>query len=80
MAKFDSEIMRVNFGAELDFLDLVGVLMFLGFLLLFGLLVAKLAEIHQPADRRRSIGAISTKSTPLARARLIASASDKTPN
>ena len=53
VAQLDAEIMRVNLRAELDFLDLVGVLVLAGFLVLLGLFVAELAEIHQPADRRR---------------------------
>ena len=67
--------------AELHFLDLVGVLMLLGFLVLLGLFVAELAEIHDAADRRRRrSGAISTRSTPLARARFRASLSERTPS
>jgi hypothetical protein len=50
VAEFHPEIVRVNLGAELDLLDLVCVLMFSGLLLLFGLLIAKLAEIHQTTD------------------------------
>jgi len=49
---FDAEIMRINAGAELDFFDFRGVLALFGFLFLLRLLVTKLAEVHQPADRR----------------------------
>ena len=56
MLDFDAEIVRVNFRAELDFLDLVGVLVFPGFLFLLRLFVAELAVIDQAADGRRCIG------------------------
>src|SRR3989339_1142053 len=46
------EIMLLGLGPELDFLDLDNCLFLLGFLLFLGLLVAKLAKIHDPANRR----------------------------
>jgi hypothetical protein len=51
---FDSKIMRVNVRAELDFLDLVGVLVFARFLFPLGLFVAELCQNQQagiPAAR-----------------------------
>ena len=56
VAQFDAEVVWINFGAELDFLDLVGVLVLAGFLVLLGLFVAKFAEIHEPADGRDGVG------------------------
>src|SRR3954452_13463413 len=47
--------MSVDRGAELDFLDPVGVLMLLGFLFALGLFITVLAVINQAADRRRGI-------------------------
>ena len=55
-ARLDAEIVRVNGRAELDFLDLVGVLVFPGFLFLLRLFVAELAVIDQAADGRRCVG------------------------
>jgi hypothetical protein len=52
VAQLHSEIVRVDLRAELDLFDLVGVLMFPGFLVLLGLLVTVFAEIHQAANRR----------------------------
>lgn len=56
VADLDAEVMGVNAGTELDFLDGGGVLMFLGLLVLLGLFVAKLAEVHDPADGRHGVG------------------------
>lgn len=53
---FDSQIVGINFGAELNLFDLVGVLMFLGFLVALGLLVAVFAEVHHAADGRCGVG------------------------
>jgi hypothetical protein len=52
---FDAEIVRVDVRAELDFLDLVGVLVFARFLVPLGLFVAELAKINQPANRRHGV-------------------------
>ncbi len=56
MPNLDAQIVRIDFGAQLDFLHLGGVLMLLGFLVALGLFVAELAEIHNPANRRRGVG------------------------
>ena len=56
MPELHAEIMRINIRAELDFLNLVRVLVFLAFLILFGLLVTELAEVNEPANRWRSSG------------------------
>jgi len=78
--QLDSKVMGINVRAQLDFFDLVGVLMLLRFLLHLGLLVAILAEIDYATDGGVAFGAISTKSTALARARLSASPSDMMPS
>src|SRR6185503_2750655 len=48
----DAKIVRVDRRAELDFFDLVGVVVFFGLFLLLRLFVAILAIVHQAADRR----------------------------
>jgi hypothetical protein len=48
--------MRIDLGTQLNFFHLVGMLVFLGLFFALGLLVAKFAKVHQPADRRGSIG------------------------
>ena len=52
MSRLHTEIMRVNARTELDFLHHAGVLVFLGFLVLFRLLVTELAVINDAADGR----------------------------
>ena len=52
MADLDAEVVRVNARAELNFLDGRGVLMLFRFLVLLGLFVTELAEVHDPAHRR----------------------------
>ena len=56
MLQLNPEVVGINVRAELDFFDLGGVLVLLGFLLPLGLLVAEFAVIHEPADRRRGVG------------------------
>ena len=56
VTRLHAEIVGVDRRAELDFLDLVGVLMFPGFLFLFRLFVAELAIIDQAADGGRCVG------------------------
>ena len=56
MVRFEKEIVRVNLRAKLDFLDLVGVLVLPGFLVLLGLFVTELAEIDEAADGRGGRG------------------------
>ena len=56
MLNFDAKIVRIDFWAELDFFNFVGVLMLLGFLVALGLFVAKLPVIHEAADGRIGIG------------------------
>src|SRR5262249_25743773 len=56
MPNFYTEIMRINFRAQLNFFDFGGMLMLLGFFITFGLLVAVLAIIHQSANRRSGVG------------------------
>jgi len=45
MGQLDLEIVRIDRSAELDFFDLVSVLMFLGFLIFLGLLVTEFSII-----------------------------------
>jgi hypothetical protein len=56
MADLDPEVMRINLRTKLDFLDLGGVLVLLGFLVALGLFVAVFAEIDHPANRRNGCG------------------------
>ena len=49
---FGAEVMRINRGSQLHFLDLVGVLMLLRSLVLLGLLVTEFPVIHDAANRR----------------------------
>jgi len=56
MFDFDAEIVRINFGTELNFFDLVGVLMLLGFLVALGLLVTVFAKVHHAANGWSRIG------------------------
>jgi len=53
--QFDPEIVGINVGAKLDFLDLVGVLMFARLFFLLGQFVAVLPEINQTAYRRGGV-------------------------
>ena len=53
---FNAEIVWINLGAELDLVDLVGVLMLLLFLVALGLFVTVFAVIDQPAHRRGRVG------------------------
>jgi len=53
---FDAEIVWIDLGAELDFFNLVGVLVLLGFLVALGLFVTVFAVINEAADRRIRIG------------------------
>ena len=55
MLLLDAKIMRVDVRAKLDFLHLVGVLVFARFLIPLGLFVAEFAKIHQSANRRHSL-------------------------
>src|ERR1051326_5309469 len=67
MLDLHSEIMGVDLRAQLDFFNLIGVLMFLGFLVFLGLLVTELAEIDETADGRvsggRNLDKIDARST-----------------
>ena len=56
MGQLHAEIVQLDFRAELDFLHLVGVLMFFGFLFLLVLLVAILAEVDHATDGRLGVG------------------------
>jgi hypothetical protein len=56
MLYFYPEVMRINLGAELNFFDLVGVLMFACFLIALGQFVTVFAKIHKAANRRDGIG------------------------
>ena len=56
MLQFHAEVVGVDLRAQLDLFDLGGVLVLPGFLIAFGLLVAELAIIHQPANGRRGVG------------------------
>ena len=56
MLHFHAQIMRIDFRAELDLFDFVGVLMFFGFFFALGLFVAEFAEIYDAADWRYCIG------------------------
>ena len=49
MLNFHAQVMGINFGAQLDLFDARSVLVFSGFLVAFGLFIAELAEIDQPA-------------------------------
>ena len=53
---FDAEIMRINLRTELDLFDLIGVLMFLGFFVALGLLVAEFPEVDEPTHWWSRIG------------------------
>jgi hypothetical protein len=55
MLKLHAKIVRVDRRAELNFFNLVGMLMLLGFFLLFGLFVTILPKIHEPTNRRRGV-------------------------
>lgn len=55
VAQFDSKIMRIDGGAQLNFFYLVGVLMLLGIFILFRLLITELAEINQATHRRGGV-------------------------
>ena len=55
MLKFHAEIVRINGGAKLDFLNFGGVLMLARFLIFLGLFVAEFAEVNEPANRRGSV-------------------------
>ena len=55
-AQFRLEVVLIRGRTELDFLDLDDFLLGLGFLSLLLLLIAKLAVIHQTADRRDCVG------------------------
>jgi hypothetical protein len=56
MADFDTKIMGIDGGGELDFLHAVGVLVFFGFLVALGQFVSVLAVVDQSADRRGGVG------------------------
>jgi hypothetical protein len=56
MLDLDAEIVRINAGTQLDFLDDGGVLVLFGILLLLGLFVAELADFNETADGRRGVG------------------------
>jgi hypothetical protein len=56
MADLGFQIVVAGFGANLDFLDLDGALLFFGFLLLFGLFVLEPTVIHDLADRWIGVG------------------------
>ena len=55
MAQLNAEVVRINARAKLDFFDLVGVLVLLGFAILLRLLVAELPVVHDAAHRRIGI-------------------------
>src|SRR2546423_12111459 len=52
----NAQVMRIDLGAELNFLNFVGVLMLPGFLVALGLFIAELAKINQAADRWHRVG------------------------
>src|SRR5258707_9838655 len=52
---FYAEIVRIDLGAELDLFDLIGVLMFFGFFVTLGLLIAVFAVVDEPAHWRGRI-------------------------
>ena len=52
MLQLNAKVMRVDVGAKLDLLNLIRVLVLLGFLFLLGLLVTELAVIDQFTNRR----------------------------
>jgi hypothetical protein len=52
MLDLHPKVVGIDLRAQLDFFYLIGVLMLLGFLVFLGLLVAELAEIDEPANRR----------------------------
>lgn len=56
MVQLEVEVMRVDVGPELDFLELAGVAVFLGVVLFLRLLVLVLAEIDDSADGRSCVG------------------------
>jgi hypothetical protein len=56
MHDFDAEVMGINPGAKLDFLDGGGVLVFAGFLFALGLFVAEFPEVHEAADGGIGVG------------------------
>ena len=56
MLDFDREVVGIDLRTKLDFLNARGVLVFLGFLVAFGLFVSVLAEIDQTADGRIRVG------------------------
>jgi hypothetical protein len=56
MTELHAHVVRINFCAELDFLNLVGVLMFLRVFFAFGLFVAILPEIDEAANGGRGVG------------------------
>src|SRR5580765_5830060 len=56
VGEFDAKIVRINLRAELDFFDLVGVVMFFRLFFLFRLFVTIFAVVHEAADRRGRVG------------------------
>ena len=56
MLNLNAQIMRINFGAELDLFDLRGVLVLLRFLVPFRLFVAEFPEIHYSTHGWRGVG------------------------
>ena len=56
MTQFDPEIVRIDGGAQLHFLHLIGVLMLLSIFVLLSLLVPELAKIDKTAYRWSGIG------------------------
>jgi len=51
VTELHAKVMRIDLRAELDFFDLVRMLMLAGLFILLGLLVAEFAKINQTADR-----------------------------
>lgn len=51
MTDFNSEIMRIDFWAQLNLFNLISVLVLFGFLVLLCLFVAELAKIDQSTNR-----------------------------
>jgi hypothetical protein len=56
MTEFHAEVMGIDGGGELDFFDAVGVLMFFGFFVAFGLFVAVFAVVDEATNWRGGAG------------------------
>lgn len=65
MRQFHPKIMRINRWTQLNLFDLVGVLMFLGFLLLLGLFVTEFPKINNATYRRCRVRRYLNKVNPV---------------